>query len=65
MVVNVIEDYVQVVDKWKILFVWFLEKIVEIECRIVLEKEFNESFEEVFSWVDSVEKEILFVLEYV
>lgn len=65
MVVNVIEDYVQVVDKWKILFVWFLEKIVEIECRIVLEKEFNESFDEVFSWVDSVEKEILFVFDYV
>lgn len=62
---DVIDGYLEVVDKWKMLFVCFLEKIVDIECWIVLEKEFNDSCEDVISWIDNVEKEIFCVFDYV
>lgn len=64
MVVNATEDYAQVVDKWKTSLARFSEKIAETERRIALEKELNESLEEVSSWVDSVEKEISLVSEH-
>ena len=64
MVVDVAEDYAQVVDKWKTSLARFSEKIAETERRIALEKELNESLEEVSSWMDSVEREISLVSEH-
>ena len=64
MVVDASEDYAQVVEKWKTLLARFSEKIAETERRIALEKELNESLEEVSSWVDNVEKEISLVSEH-
>ena len=58
------EDYVEVVDKWKISLAHFSEKIAEMERRIALEKDLNESFEEVSTWVDNVEKEMSLVSEH-
>ena len=55
-----IEGYAEVVDKWKTSLARFSEKIADTERRIALEKELNESCEEVSSWVDNVEKEISF-----
>ena len=52
------EDYLEVVDKWKSLLARFSEKIAETERRIAEQKELNESFEEVSSWMDNVEKEM-------
>lgn len=64
MVVDATEDYAQVVDKWKTSLARFSEKIAETERRIALEKELNESLEEVSSWMDNVEKEISLVSEH-
>ena len=64
MVVDATEDYAQVVDKWKTSLARFSEKIAETERRIALEKELNESLEEVSSWVDNVELEISLVSEH-
>lgn len=63
-VVDATEDYAQVVDKWKTSLARFSEKIAETERRIALEKELNESLEEVSSWVDNVEKEVSLVSEH-
>ena len=64
MMVDATDDYAQVVDKWKTSLARFSEKIAETERRIALEKELNESLEEVSSWMDSVEKEISLVSEH-
>ena len=52
------ENYTEVVNKWKTLLARFSEKIAETERRIAEEKKLNESFEEVSSWVENVEKEM-------
>ena len=64
LAVDATEDYAQIVDKWKTSLAGFSEKIAETERRIALEKELNESLEEVSSWVDNVEKEISLVSEH-
>ena len=64
MAVDATEDYTQIVDKWKTSLARFSEKIAETERRIALEKELNESLEEVSSWADNVEKEISLVSEH-
>ena len=52
------ENYAEVVNKWKSLLAGFSEKIAEIERRITEEQKLNDSFEEVSSWVENVEKEM-------
>lgn len=52
------ENYAEVVNKWKSLLAGFSEKIAETERRIAEEQKLNDSFEEVSSWVENVEKEM-------
>lgn len=52
------ENYDEVVNKWKSLLAGFSEKIAETERRIAEEQKLNDSFEEVSSWVENVEKEM-------
>lgn len=61
---DVERKYDEFVDKWKILFVCFLVKIVEMECKIVEEKELNERFEEVVGWMDIVERELVIFFDF-
>ena len=63
-VVDATENYDEVVDKWKTLLARFSEKIAEMERRIALEKDLSDSYEEVSSWVDNVEKEMSLVSEH-
>lgn len=62
--IEVTEDSVAVVDKWKTSLAHFSEKIADMERRIALEKDLNDSFEEVSTWVDNVEKEMSLVSEH-
>ena len=52
------ENYAEVVNKWKSLLAGFSEKIAETERRIAEEQKLNDSFEEVSSWMENVEKEM-------
>ena len=52
------KNYTDVVDQWKSLLACFSKKIAETERRIAEETELNESFEEVSSWMDILEKEL-------
>ena len=51
-------NYTEVVNQWKTSLACFSEKIAETERKIAEERELNESFEEVSSWVDNTEKEM-------
>ncbi|KAJ7327784.1 hypothetical protein OS493_026059 [Desmophyllum pertusum] len=64
MITDATENYVEVVDKWKSSLARFSEKIAETERRIALEKELDESFEEVNTWVDNVELEMSLVSDH-
>lgn len=57
-VANAEKNYTDVVDQWKSLLACFSRKIAETERRIAEETELNESFEEVSSRMDTVEKEL-------
>lgn len=58
------DGYSEVVDKWKMSLARFSEKIADTERRIALEKELNDSCEDVISWIDNVEKEISCVSDH-
>ena len=56
-------EYDELVDKWKTSLAVFSERIAETERKIAEQKELNESFEEVSSWVESTEREMSEMLE--
>lgn len=63
LVADAEKNYTEVVNQWKTSLACFSEKIAETERRIAEEKELNESFEEVSSWVENTEKELDFSFE--